>query len=185
MLGSGTQLTSERLFTTLGFYDEIDPVLTAGLDASEELKDQQVQAYHALYGIPNDTVIDTSSTGEAVILSTYDAAEAAGFFETYPFYSKYVIPAGTFSGIDEDVETFRDAGLWVVSADTDEELVYQMTKAIYDQVGVYFMEELTEGVASEMGSDTALVGVQTPLHPGAARYWEEIGVTIPEAAQPR
>ena len=183
--GSGTQLSIERLLTTLNLYNEIDPVLVAGLDASEELKDQQVQAYHALYGVPNETVIDTSSTGEAVILSTYDAAEAAGFFEAYPFYSKYVIPAGTFSGIDEDIVTFRDAGLWVVSADTDEELVYQMTKAIYDQVGLYFMQEPTNGVASEMGPDTALVGVQTPLHPGAARYWEEIGVTVPEAAQPR
>ena len=185
VLGSGTQLTSERLFTTLGFYDEIDPVLLAGLDASEELEDQQIQAYHALYGVPSETVLDTSATGEAVILNTYDAAEAAGFFETYPFYSKYVIPAGTFSGVDEDVETFRDAGLWVVSADMDEELVYQMTKEVYDQVGVYFMNELTDGVTSEMGPDTALVGVQTPLHPGAARYWEEIGVTIPEVAQPR
>ena len=183
--GSGTQLSIERFLTTLGFYSEIDPVLITGLDASEELKNQQVQAYHGLYGVPNDTVIDTSLTGEAVILNTYGAAAEAGFFEKYPFYSRYVIPAGTFSGVDEDVETFSDAGLWVVSADMDEELVYQMTKEIYSQVGLYFMQELTSGVASEMGSDTALVGVQTPLHPGAARYWEEVGVTIPEAAQPR
>ena len=183
--GSGTQLSTERLLTTLDLHNEIDPVLVAGLDASEELKDQQVQAYHGLYGVPNATVTDTSATGEAVILNTYDAAAAAGFFEAYPFYSKYVIPAGTFSGVDEDVETFRDAGLWVVSADTDEELVYRMTKAVYDQVGLYFMQEPTNGVASEMGPDTALVGVRTPLHPGAARYWEEVGVTIPEAAQPR
>ncbi len=183
--GSGTQLSAERLLTTLGLYDEIDPVLVAGLDASEALKDQQVQAYHALYGVPNETVIRTSSTGDAVILNTYSAAEAAGFFDKYPFYSRYVIPAGTFSGIDEDVETFRDAGLWVVSADTDEELVYQMTKSVYSQVGLYFMQEPTNGVASEMGPGTALVGVQTPLHPGAARYWREVGVTIPEEAQPR
>ena len=141
-------------------------------DSSDELIGQQVQAYHALNGIPSEVVTETTSTNEAVILNTYEAAEAAGFFEEYPFYSRYVIPAGTFSGVDEDVETFRDAGLWVISADTDEELVYQMTKAVYDQVGLYFMQEPTNGVASEMGPDTALVGVQTPLHPGAARYWE-------------
>lgn len=183
--GSGTQLSMERLLTTLNLYNEIDPVLVSGLDASEELRAQQVQAYHALHGVPSRTVPDTTATGKAIILDTYDVAEAAGFFERYPFYSKYVIPAGTYSGINEDVETFRDAGLWVVSADVDEELVYQMTKAIYNQVGLYFMQEPTNGVAREMGPETALVGVQTPLHPGAARYWEEIGVTIPEAAQPR
>ena len=182
---SGTKLTIERLLTMLGIYNEVTPVLVAGLDASEELKTQQVQAYHALYGVPSETVDDTSSTNEAVILNTYDAAEAAGFFEKYPFYTKYVIPAGTFSGVDEDVTTFRDAGLWVIFADIDEELVYQMTKEVYSQVGLYFMQELAGSVAQEMGPDTALVGVQTPLHPGAARYWREIGVEIPEAAQPR
>ena len=183
--GSGTQLSVERLLTTLGLYSEIDPVLIAGLDASEELKNQQVQAFHALNGVPSDAVADTASLDEAVILSTYDAAEAAGFFEQYPFYSKYVIPAGTFSGVDEDVTTFNDAGLWVVSANMDEELVYQMTKEVYGQVGLYFMQQSTGDVAQEMSSDTALVGVQTPLHPGAARYWREIGVEIPEVAQPR
>ena len=182
--GSGTQLSLERLLTTLGVYSEIDPVLVAGQNASDQLKNRQVAAYHALFGVPNATVTDTSSTNNVVILSTYDAAEEAGFFEQYPFYSEYVIPAGTFNGVDEDVTTFRDAGLWIVSADTDEELVYQMTKTIYDQPGLDHMNQVT-AVASEMGPDSALVGVQIPLHPGAARYWEEVGVEIPDAAQPQ
>ena len=182
--GSGTQLSLERLLSTLGIYGEIHPVLVAGQNASDQLKNRQVQAYHALYGVPNATVTDTSSTNNVVILSTYDAAEEAGFFEQYPFYSEYVIPAGTFSGVDEDVKTFRDAGLWIVSAEMDEETVYQLTKTIYDQAGLDHMNQVTS-VASEMGPDNALVGVEIPLHPGAARYWEEVGVEIPEAAQPQ
>jgi TRAP-type uncharacterized transport system substrate-binding protein len=82
------------------------------------------------------------------------------------------------------VRTFRDAGLWVVSADVDEELVYQMTKAIYDQAGLDRMLQVTN-VASEMGPDNALAGIQIPLHPGAARYWEEVGVEIPERIRPQ
>lgn len=179
--GSGTQLSIERLLTTLGLYDGIEPVLVAGQNASDSLKNRQVDAYHALFGVPNATVTDTSSTNEVVILSSFDEASAAGFFEEYPFYTEYVIPAGTFSGVDEDVTTFRDAGLWVVSADLDEETVYEMTKAIYDQAGLDHMLQVTN-VASEMGTDNALVGVQVPLHPGAARYWEEVGVDIPEVA---
>ena len=182
--GSGTQLSLERLLSTLGVYDSLDPVLVAGQNASDSLKNRQVEAYHALYGVPNATVTDTSSTNDITILSTYDDAEAAGFFEQYPFYTEYVIPGGTFSGVDEDVTTFRDAGLWIASADMDEETVYQMTKAIYDQAGLEHMLQVTN-VASEMGTDNALVGVQLPLHPGAARYWEEVGVEIPEVATPQ
>lgn len=182
--GSGTQLSLERLLSTLGVYDSLDPVLVAGQNASDSLKNRQVEAYHALYGVPNATVTDTSSTNDIVILSTYDDAEAAGFFEQYPFYTEYVIPGGTFAGVDEDVTTFRDAGLWIASADMDEETVYQMTKAIYDQAGLEHMLQVTN-VAGEMGTDNALVGVQLPLHPGAARYWEEVGVEIPEVAAPQ
>ena len=182
--GSGTQLSLERLLTSLELYDSLNPVLVAGQNASDQLKNRQVEAYHALFGVPNAAVTDTASTNDIVILSSYDEAEAAGFFEQYPFYTEYVIPAGTFNGVEEDVTTFRDAGLWIVSAEMDEELVYQMTKAIYDQAGLDHMTQVT-AVASEMGADNALVGVQIPLHPGAARYWEEVGVEIPEVAQPQ
>ncbi|MFW6031391.1 MAG: TAXI family TRAP transporter solute-binding subunit [Myxococcota bacterium] len=182
--GSGTQLSLERLLSTVGIYDTINPVLVAGQNASDQLKNRQVEAYHALFGVPNAAVTDTASTADIHLISSYDEAEAAGFFEQYPFYTEYVIPAGTFDGVDEDVRTFRDAGLWVVSAGVDEDLVYEMTKAIYDQEGLDRMLQVTN-VASEMGPDNALVGVQLPLHPGAARYWDEVGVDIPEVAEPR
>lgn len=181
--GSGTQLSLERLLTSVGIYDTINPVLVAGQNASDQLKNRQVDAYHALFGVPNAAVTDTASTADIHIISSYEEAEAAGFFDEHPYYTEYVIPAGSFNGVDEDVHTFRDAGLWVVSADTPDDLVYEMTKAIYDQEGLDDMLQVTN-VASEMGTDTALVGVQIPLHPGAARYWEEVGVEIPEAARP-
>lgn len=182
--GSGTQLSLERLLTSVGVYDSITPVLVAGQNASDQLKNRQVDAYHALFGVPNASVTDTASTADIHLISSYEEAEAAGFFDEHPYYTEYVIPAGTFNGVDEDVRTFRDAGLWVVSADVDEELVYKMTKAIYDQAGLDRMLQVTN-VAGEMGPDNALVGVQIPLHPGAARYWQEVGVSIPDVAQPR
>lgn len=182
--GSGTQLSLERLLTAVGVYDSITPVLVAGQNASDQLKNRQVEAYHALFGVPNAAVTDTASTADIRLLSSYDEAQAAGFFEQFPFYTEYVIPGGTFSGVDEDVRTFRDAGLWVVSVDTDAELVYEMTKAVYEQAGLDRMLQVTN-VASEMGPDNALVGVQIPLHPGAARFWEETGVEVPEALQPQ
>lgn len=182
--GSGTQLSLERLLTTVGVYDTITPVLVAGQNASDQLKNRQVEAYHALFGVPNAAVTDTASTSDIRLLSSYDEAEAAGFFEQYPFYTEYVIPGGTFSGVDEDVRTFRDAGLWVVSADTDADMVYEMAKAVYEQEGLDRMLQVTN-VAAEMGPDNALVGVQVPLHPGAARFWEEVGVEVPDVLQPQ
>ncbi len=180
--GSGTQLSLERMLTKLEI--DISAVFIAGQNASDALKNRQVNAYHALFGVPNATVTDTSSTNDIVILSSYDTLAAAGFFEDFPFYSRYVIPAGAFRGVDEDVVTFSDPGLWVVNVNMDEDLVYEMTKAIYSEAGLEHMRIVTS-VASEMGLDSALTGIALPLHPGAARFWEEMGVEIPEIAQPQ
>jgi uncharacterized protein len=181
--GSGTHLSIERLLRQTGMFDRITPVFVAGQAASDQLKDGQVDGYHALLGVPNATLVDTTTARDAVVLSTYQAALESGFFEKYPFYARVTIPAGTYRGVDDEVETWRDAGIWIVSDDMDEELVYQMTKAIFDAAGLEHMLRVTN-VAREMGIDSALSGIALPLHPGAARYWAEVGVEIPEVARP-
>ena len=181
--GSGTHLSIERLLRVTGMFERITPVFVAGQAASDQLKDGQVDAYHALLGVPNATLVDTVTARDAHLISTYEVALASGFFERYPFYSAFTIPAGTYRGVDEDVQTWRDAGIWIVSADMDEELVYQMTKAIFDEAGLEHMLRVTN-VAREMGHGSALSGIALPLHPGAARYWDEVGVAIPEVARP-
>lgn len=181
--GSGTHLSIERLLRQTGMFDRITPVFVAGQAASDQLKDGQVDGYHALLGVPNATLVDTTTARDAVVLSTYQAALESGFFEKYPFYARVTIPAGTYRGVDDEVETWRDAGIWIVADDMDEELVYQMTKAIFDGDGLEHMLRVTN-VAREMGIDSALSGIALPLHPGAARYWAEVGVEIPEVARP-
>ncbi len=181
--GSGTHLSIERLLRQTGMFDRVTPVFVAGQAASDQLKDGQVDGYHALLGVPNATLVDTTTARDAHVISTYDVALASGFFERYPFYSAFTIPAGTYTGVDEDVHTWRDAGIWIVSDDMDDDLVYEMTKSIYGADGLEHMLRVTS-VAREMGVDSALSGIALPLHPGAARYWTEVGVTIPEGARP-
>lgn len=91
----------------------------------------------------------------------------------YPPYFRLSIPGGTYGDVTEDTPTFGLANALVISADVPEERVYLMTKAI--------MENL-EGLAGvhpafgKMSADTVLSGFGSPLHPGALRYYREIGV---------
>lgn len=181
--GSGTHLLIERLLRQVGVWEHVTPVFVGGLASSEKLKNRHVEAYHVLLGVPNATVLDTSTTHDIVILSTYQEARTAGFFDKFPFYSRFIIPGSTYRGVKEDVEAFRDAGILVVSSDLDEELVYQLTKAMFSEAGREHMLSVTK-VAAEMGPENALVGIALPLHPGAARFWQEVGVEIPEVARP-
>ena len=74
-------------------------------------------------------------------------------------------------GLSEDANCIVITALLVCSNELDEELVYNMTKALYEQEGI-----LTHAKAAEITLDTAFVGVgELPLHPGAARYYAEVG----------
>jgi uncharacterized protein len=181
--GSGTHLSIERFLRHVGLFDRITPVFIAGQAASDALKDGQIDAYHSLLGVPNAAMIDTTTSRPSRILSTLDEALASGFFDANPYYSPFVIPAGSYPGIDVEIHTWRDAGIWIVSADLSDDVVYEMTKAIFEPAGLEHMLRVTN-VAREMGVENALSGIALPLHPGAARYWSEVGVAIPEVARP-
>jgi hypothetical protein len=65
--GSGTHLSIERLLRQTGMFDRITPVFVAGQAASDQLKDGQVDGYHALLGVPNATLVDTTTARDAVV----------------------------------------------------------------------------------------------------------------------
>jgi uncharacterized protein len=182
-LGSGTHMAMHRLLITMGVARDVRFVFVGGQAASQMLKDGRIDAYHVLVGVPNATVADTSVDREIVLLDTLGPALVATFFDRYPFYIPIVIPGGTYRGVAADVPTFKDAGLWVVSADLDEELVYQMTKAVYGAEGLQHLHA-AHANARDMGAKTALRGVAIPLHAGAARFWIEQGLQLPAIARP-
>ncbi len=99
------------------------------------------------------------------------------FFEAlradYPPYFRLSIPGGTYEDVAADTPTYGLANGLVISADVPEERVYQMTKAVFDNL------EALAGVHPAFGKmsvDTVLNGFGSPLHPGALRYYREINV---------
>jgi TRAP transporter TAXI family solute receptor len=91
----------------------------------------------------------------------------------YPPYFRLSIPGGTYEDVAGDTPTFGLANGLVISADVSEERVYDMTEAIFENL------ESLAGVHPALGrvsKDTVLNGFGAPLHPGALRYYREIGV---------
>lgn len=99
------------------------------------------------------------------------------FFEAlradYPPYFRLSIPGGTYEDVAEDTPTFGLANGLVISADVPEERVYEMTKAVFENLDALAGVHPAFG---KMSADTVLNGFGSPLHPGALRYYREIGV---------
>ncbi|MBA7533579.1 hypothetical protein ES705_25820 [subsurface metagenome] len=87
-------------------------------------------------------------------------------------YNRAIIPAGTYEGQEKDILTTSQEPVLVVDKDVDEELVYQMTKLIFE-----YRQELINTYAPFKNLDIKnAVPTQAPLHPGALRYYKEKGI---------
>ena len=92
-----------------------------------------------------------------------------------PFYAPMEIPAQTYPGQNEPINTITIKATMVVDADLDEETVYQLTKAVFDHA-----EDIAKENAKgeELSIENATSGMTVPFHAGAARYFEENGVKV-------
>ena len=89
----------------------------------------------------------------------------------------YTISAGTYPGQDADVNTIAQPNFLAVNASVNEEHVYQLTKTMYENLP--FLQAIHPATKA-MAIEKAMAGLPVPLHPGAQRYYEEAGLTIPD-----
>ena len=92
-----------------------------------------------------------------------------------PYYTEYTIPAGTYNGQDADITTVTVKATLIVSASASEDDVYNVTKAIFDNI-----DTITSAHAkgAELSIENATSGMTVPFHKGAAKYFAEKGVTV-------
>jgi len=92
-------------------------------------------------------------------------------------WTRFVIPAGTYPGQDKDINTIAQPNFLATHADIPDEHVYQLTKTLYENLE--FLGAIHKATRA-MSIEKAIVGLPAPLHPGAARYYKERGISIPD-----
>ncbi|BCV24160.1 MAG TPA: TAXI family TRAP transporter solute-binding subunit [Firmicutes bacterium] len=142
--------------------------------ASDLLKNGQGDAYLIAGGLPTAAVMDTCASADVEVISL-EPEKIKEITEKFPWYFEVVIPAGTYKGQDKDVHTVAVSNLLLCRADLPDDLVYNLTKALYDH-----HDELVAAhkAAKEMTIQNALNGMTVPLHPGAAKYLKEQGLNV-------
>ena len=154
-------------------------VNTAFSDASNMLRDGMVDVFTSSMGAPAGATAECASTLGAKIIGVSEK-EAEIVMAKVPFYAKMDIPANTYDGQTEPLPTIADVNAYFFSSDVPEDVVYEFVKAAYAQVAD--LEQAFAGV-----KDMTLENVKNlrlPLHKGAYKYYQEMGVEVLEAAMP-
>ena len=155
--------------------EDIETVTMSFGDSVAAMKEGKIDAAFIVSGAPTIVVEDLIAT-EQVHLVNIDDEKIAELQQRYPYYNKYVILSGTYTGLDQDVTTVSIQATMIVSADMAEEDVYHLPAGIYDNV-----ENVSAILprAIDMSVENGTTGISVPFHKGAAKYFAEHGFTVP------
>jgi TRAP transporter TAXI family solute receptor len=150
-------------------------------DQGGQMGDGRLDAIILAGGIPHPSISELDTTKDVTIFGMSEET-VAGILETNPYVVDFTIPKGTYSSQPEDLLTVAMWNIVVADASMSDEVAYDITKAVIEGNAAMVS---THSAAKDTIAENILRNTFIPLHPGAARYYEEIGFDIPAAIAPR
>ena len=173
--GSGAFANCELFFTHMGIWDKIERNAMGYNDAANAFGNKQLDAFWLFTAFPSGAVIMAAQTNNIDLIDLAADAKASGFFDKYPYFSKLAVPAGTYRGVDHDTPSFQDSALWVANSKVPDDVVYKMLSVIFTDEGLAHMREQKK-TFKNMSIANGAMGIVTPFHPGAEKFWKDKGV---------
>lgn len=167
--GSGTYANAEQILEIHGLSIK-DDIKAQNLDfgeSSDGLQSGQIDAAFITAGYPTAAVEALNATNKVKILPV-SPEKAEELIEKYPYYATDTIPAGSY-GLTEDVPAVSVLAMLAVRKDLPEDLVYEITKAIYDNTN-----KIGHAKGEFIKAETGLEGISIDIHPGAQKYFDEV-----------
>ena len=172
--GSGQRATMDVVLEAKGWTKD-DFAQATELKSAEQaaaLGDNNIDAMVFVVGHPSGSIQEATTTVDSIIVPV-DGPEIDGLIEQYPYYAKATIPGGMYKGTDADTPTFGVAATFVSSTATDEDTIYQVVKAVFDNFDRF--KKLHPAFANLKPEDMIKNGLSAPLHDGAVKYYKEQG----------
>ena len=179
--GSGTEVNARTLLEANGMsFDDFEAQRLNFNETADALANGDIDAGFWSVGAPTSSILNLATTQDVRMISLTEEQVAAAT-EADQTFAALSLAGGTYEGIDEDVSTIGVPNVLVVSSETDEETVYQITKAMYENIADL---QAVHPAANETTVEFTMNATPVPLHPGALRYFEEAGAEIPDDLRP-
>jgi uncharacterized protein len=174
-IGSGTRSTMDELMRYKGWDNSVFAAATEykPMDQAAKLCDKQIDAFTANTGHPNGLIQEVTANCGAKIVAVDDAS-VDKLLKTLPYYARATIPKDMYIGNPNDIKTFGVLATLVASTETDDEMVYHLVKAVFDNLDGF---KTAHPILSGLNKQNMLHDGRTaPLHDGAKRYYREVGL---------
>ena len=173
--GSGTRSTMDEVLRAKGWTNAIFSSATEYkvTEQAYKLCENKIDAFAANTGHPNGSIQEVTANCATKILPVNDVA-IDKLLKAHPYYARATIPGRMYTGNPNDVPTFGVVATLVASSDVDDELVYEMVKAVFENFDNF---KTTHPILSGLSKEKMLRdGLTAPFHDGAKRYYLEAGL---------
>ena len=184
--GSGTEGSGRTILAALGIDPEKEMTLEflAYTPSAQAMMDGRIAGMNTPAGPPVAAVTQLyAQLGEKKIrvLDITDD-QLAKIQKQYPIWNRFVVKAGTYPGQKADINTISQPNFLAAQPDVPEETIYLITKTVYENLP--FLNNIHKATMA-MSLERAISGLPVPLHPGAAKYYKEMGIAIPAELMPQ
>ena len=172
---SGSEQNAEQILSACGLTDGL--VKTVNMDYTESAKELEAGEIDAIFctsGLKT-TMIDELSRQCDIRLLDIDHTIEKRMKGEYPFYLRTVIPAGTYTGQEEEISTLGVKTVLCVSNKMSDDVAYSLTKIMNTREKEL---QYSTGVTIEQDDSRTASGITIPFHPGALKYYEEQGIQV-------
>ncbi|APE30314.1 C4-dicarboxylate ABC transporter substrate-binding protein [Halomonas aestuarii] len=179
--GSGTEVNAQTLLEANGItYDDIDARRLNFNETADAIRDGDIDAGFWSVGPPTSSIMNLATTRDIQLVGLTDE-EIAKAKAAEPVFAAYKLRAGLYEGMDEAVQSVGIPNVLVVSSEMDEELAYEITKVLFE-----YTDELIaiHPAANDTTVEFSVESTPIAFHPGALRYYEEVGAEIADNQRP-
>jgi uncharacterized protein len=177
--GSGTLADARVVLTAAGLSEkDVTAEYLRPRVAAAKVEDGTLDGFFLIGGIPVPAISGLAAAVPIRLIAVDDDA-LEKIRKSSSSYRRSVIPAGTYPGVDRETPSIGFTALWIVSADVSDELVYEITKALWNEPTRRLLDAHNP-IGKEIRLEKAVDDLPVPLHPGAQRFYREAGLLAHE-----
>jgi TRAP transporter TAXI family solute receptor len=171
---SGTLADARIVLEAAGLTErDVKPDYSRLNEAADGLRAKTLDAFFVVGGYPIPAVTELAAATPIRLVPVSDEG-LDKLKKRYPFFTRTTIPADAYPGLDAETPTLGLNALWIAAAEVPEQVVYEITKSLWNEPTRKFLAT-RHIMGRRIALERALDGLDIPLHPGADRYYREIG----------
>lgn len=173
--GSGDRATMGVVMEAMGWTKDSFKLASElkGSERSKALCDNKIDAYIYMVGHPNGSIKEATTACEATLIPASNQV-IDKIVADNPYYAFTTVPNGMYQGTNQDVNSFGVAATMVTTTDVSDEIAYNVAKAVFENFNHF--KRLHPAFANLKKEDMVKAGLSIPLHPGAKKYYKEVGL---------